>query len=488
MEEIEKQELIGTLPSMLDFPGYIERLPNGNTLITDLGYWSGDGSEVIEVNRLGQIVWQYSKGLKWAHCFVRLENGNTLISDVGHNRIIEVNISKEMVWTSDSWGGGSGKLDDGSHLNYPNSLKVLPNNHFLISDRNNDRVIEVDRKGNIVWSYNKTRHQHGAEKLDNGNIVVANSEANTVEEIDSDGNIVWSYGHDNLLDWPRDADRLANGNTLITDSRHNRIIEVDRKGNVVWSYIMDYRSQPFDAERLPNGNTLISDQQHKQVIEVDSVGNIVWCFRNFYRTLPIFNQLRNSDFEIEALPKAEIPADWIKCVAQSEGGGKLIWDSNIYFKGKHSIAIENDRHTAIWWQQTVQVIAGKKYQFLGHIKTYNLDGFAQIQLAFLDNLGGLIHFLVPSICNFEYLPAGPLHKGTTSWVLDKIQAKAPAKATAVNIRCFLIGKGKAWFDDFYFTEIPEVKAKRQVKKEEEEPYSKEEKQKIKERISKLGYL
>jgi len=487
MKKFKKQELVGTLPGMLDFPGYVERLPNGNTLIVDLGYWSGDGSEVIEVNKLGQIVWQYGEGLKWAHCAVRLENGNTIISDLGHNRIIEVDMSKRIVWTSENWGGGSGKLSDGSHLNYPNSLKVLPNGHLLISDRNNDRVIEVDRGGHVIWSYNKLQHQHGAEKLANGNIIVANSEANRVEEISPDGNIVWSYGNDELLDWPRDADRLANGNTLITDSRNNRVIEVDREGNIVWSYATDYRSQPFDAERLPNGNTLISDQQHKQVFEVDSAGNVVWCFRNFYRTIPIFAQIHNPDFELEAFPKAGVPADWIKCTAQSEGGGKLTWDSNVYFKGKHSIAIENDRHSPVWWQQTIQVSEGKTYQLSGYVKTHNLDGFAQLQLGFLDGLGGYIHFLVPSLANFESLPAGPLHKGTIDWTFDRIEAQAPDKATAVNIRCFMFGRGKAWFDALSFTEMPGAERKPLIRKGKK-VYSKEDERKIKERVSQLGYL
>ena len=42
-------------PGMLDWPCGAERLPNGNTLITDAGYWSGLGSELLEVDRVGRI-------------------------------------------------------------------------------------------------------------------------------------------------------------------------------------------------------------------------------------------------------------------------------------------------------------------------------------------------------------------------------------------------------------------------------------------------
>ena len=35
-------------PGRLDWPTGVERLPNGNTLIADAGYWSGQGSEIHE--------------------------------------------------------------------------------------------------------------------------------------------------------------------------------------------------------------------------------------------------------------------------------------------------------------------------------------------------------------------------------------------------------------------------------------------------------
>jgi hypothetical protein len=42
-------------PGRLDWPCDVERLPTGNTLITDAGYWSGQGSEILEVSVLCQI-------------------------------------------------------------------------------------------------------------------------------------------------------------------------------------------------------------------------------------------------------------------------------------------------------------------------------------------------------------------------------------------------------------------------------------------------
>jgi uncharacterized protein (UPF0248 family) len=156
----------------------------------------------------------------------------------------------------------------------------------LITDRDNHRVIEIDRAGTIVWQFGETgilggdgyhlNGPHNADRLENGNTLVADSNNNRILEVASDGSIVWEYrptGTD-TLNWPRDADRLDNGNTLITDSRNNRIIEVTPDGNVAWRYTRT--RSPYDADRLPNGNTLVADSLNHRVIEVDLSGNIVW--------------------------------------------------------------------------------------------------------------------------------------------------------------------------------------------------------------------
>ena len=70
-------------------PLAVERLPNGNTLIADAGDHAGFGSEIVEVDPVGNIVWNYNRGS------VRPQwkadgNGNTLITDTTNNRFLEV--------------------------------------------------------------------------------------------------------------------------------------------------------------------------------------------------------------------------------------------------------------------------------------------------------------------------------------------------------------------------------------------------------------
>jgi len=433
---------------MLDWPTGVERLSNGNTLIADAGYWSGTGSEIIEVDRLGQVVWRYGNDLLFAHSAKLSGNNTIIITDTGNERVLEVDKDGSIIWSSEEWGDGTGTLNDGSHLYYPNDAEEVSGGNILITDRNNNRIIEVDRKGDILWRFDKLKHPHDADRLPNGNTMVASSDENRVIELDPSGEIIWSYGNGdtNLLNWPRDADRLQNGNTLIADSKNNRILEVSPSGKIVWSFSLNYWGMPYESDRLPNGNTLIAIQQRRQIIEVDPAGNIVWGFRNYIQG-HIRPYLENGNFEAEAYPGADLPAAWVRAPLLSEGGVNLFWDSEVYLNGTHSIGIEYDKPGTVWWQQTVQVKKGKLYKLSDNIKTQNLEGFAHTQAAFLDEQGGFTADILS-------LPTTRARDGTTDWSFDAIEIHVPENATAIDVRCLVSGKGKAWFDEIVFEELP----------------------------------
>jgi len=135
-----------------------------------------------------------------------------------------------------------------NQLNNPNSAFILPNSHLLIADESNNRVIEIDRYGHIIWAYGSANPK------------------------------------DKRLSGPAFASRLLNENTLITDSLNNRILEVAHNKTIVWFYETNSRPHsvlnpnPTRAVRLANGNTLISDQFNHQVIEVNHAKHLVWSF------------------------------------------------------------------------------------------------------------------------------------------------------------------------------------------------------------------
>jgi outer membrane protein assembly factor BamB len=206
------------------------------------------------------------------------------------NRVIVVNKEGDIVWQYGQDGGVPGTGPD--QLNVPVAATFLPNGHILITDQSNERVIEVNKKKDIVWQYGVTglvgsgfdelNNPNSAELLENGHILIADENNNRAIEVDRDFEIIKTFTAGGTVSGVAFASRLPNGNTLLTDSNNSRIVEVDSDDNVVWEYFTNTRPGsiaaplPTRAVRLRNGNTLISDQFNNQVIEVNDEKDIVF--------------------------------------------------------------------------------------------------------------------------------------------------------------------------------------------------------------------
>jgi hypothetical protein len=206
------------------------------------------------------------------------------------NRVIVVNAEGHIVWQYGLDGGAFGSGPN--QLNVPVAATFLPNGNVLITDQSNERVIEVNLKKEIVWQYgvtgmigsgfNELNNPNSAELLKNGHILIADENNNRAIEVDREFNIIHTFTAGGTASGVAFASRLKNGNTLLTDSNNSRIVEVDPNDKNVWEYITTSRSGssaaplPTRAVRLRNGNTLISDQFNNQVIEVDHDKNIVF--------------------------------------------------------------------------------------------------------------------------------------------------------------------------------------------------------------------
>jgi uncharacterized protein YndB with AHSA1/START domain len=423
---------------VLDFPCGAERLPDGTTIIVDAGDDQQLGSELLIVDENGRLIWNYTERLRFAHSAVLLPNGNFLVTDTTHNRVIEVTREGEVVFTSDDWSNGSGGLSDGSHLDYPNDAHALDDERLLITDRNNDRCVIVNRSGEVLWEYSENiRHPHNADPLENGNVLIADSDNDRVIEVNPDKEIVWSYGDqhgDSPLAWPRDADRLPNENTLICDSKNNRVIEITPEREIAWEYGVPYFANFYDADRLDNGNTLIVDQQHQRVFEVDHSGTVVWQFRNHRPTVTTTRRLSNGSFKEK--DEDGMPAGWRLMSRVAEGGGSVSWQEDE--TGKDHPVLEFDRSGAVALYQLVTIRSGKRYRIAAELSTNDMSegSFACLQLAYRDEYGGWFEDVFES-------PKGTLLEGTTEWTEDVLEVVAPEGARTVEVRVLLVGPGRA---------------------------------------------
>jgi len=203
--------------------------------------------------------------------------------------------------------GTATALADGSHFNHRGNL--------LISDQFNNRVIEIDQSGNIVWQFGigptdlsaksvigvNDAQRVGYATLIAGTGAPAGSEPgcpggcadNRVLLVSRHGQIIWQYGQFGVTGFGHDQLNTPVQNTwtpeqtvLITDQGNERIIEVNLQKKILWQYGQtgvtgighDQLNNPNAAELLENGHILISDENNNRAIEVDRNKNIVATF------------------------------------------------------------------------------------------------------------------------------------------------------------------------------------------------------------------
>jgi len=220
-------------------PGFdVELLSNNNILFVL------PGNGVYEIDRNKNIVWSY-KTTKISHDADRLPNGNTLFV-FGNNdlmsdaQVAEINSKGEIVWSwyaKDYFNKEPYQSIKDQGWTHTNAVSRLSNGDTLISIRNFNIVVEVNQKGEIVKTIGEglMTGQHDPVLLENGNLLFANHGVpEKAVEINKNGDVVWEFEISNSKQWPtRDANRLSNGNTLITTT--TKIVEVNKDKEIVWT-------------------------------------------------------------------------------------------------------------------------------------------------------------------------------------------------------------------------------------------------------------
>jgi len=230
--------------------------------------------------------------------------GNLLITDQFNNRVIEVNPStKAIVWSFGSNDASLCNPGPGAIIG-PNDAERLADGLTAMAGTGippgaspampggcvDNRVIVVDRAGNIVWQYgqagvtgsgpNQLNVPVFVIQLSNHDYLIVDQANNRVIEVNQAKQVVWSYGPASgvgALNNPNSAEVLPNGHILIADENNNRVIEITRAGQIVWQYSAGIQTAAF-ASRLPNGNTLIVDSGHSRILEVTPFKHVVFQY------------------------------------------------------------------------------------------------------------------------------------------------------------------------------------------------------------------
>lgn len=316
---------------------------------------------VLEVNKESDFLMMYGKtdepGIKDGQLNMpsdiqRLFNGNLLITDTGNHRIIELE-DANIVWQY----GNPDNLDSGGYgsdpglLSYPQSALRLANGNTLIVDAGNMRLIEVTDEGDIIWEHhtNEGPEEHQmdspfrAAKTTTGLVMVL-SETSVMEIDPNEKKVVWAcqlseferakmilkaetqakrfmkhgvrnpYMKTKEEDGPSEeaqsrlqeliAKRLATSRStahthkahvttfskqplepldfFLVDRSRNRLLKIDREGQLHWRYGEkegESLNKPHACVRTPEGRALVTDTDGHRILEIDPKSSAVtWSF------------------------------------------------------------------------------------------------------------------------------------------------------------------------------------------------------------------
>ncbi len=185
-------------------------------------------------------------------------------ADSGLNRLAKFTSNGKLIW---EYG-----------VSAPFDVWVLPDGNILTAVLNGPEgsgVIIVSPKKEILFSFHTLDEVFGCQPLPNGNILIGELGHCRLIEVNRKGEIIFSLqchssvgGHDTM----RAPRQLSNGNYLVPHKGEQVVREYRRDGNILME--IPAPGPVFVAIRLPNGNTLFSSEE--MVVEVNTVGKKVW--------------------------------------------------------------------------------------------------------------------------------------------------------------------------------------------------------------------
>lgn len=201
----------------VDFPLDAQLLSGGRILLAEQ-----KANRVTERDLKGKVIWE--KSVVEPLMAQRLPNGNTFIT--AGSMLIEVDRDGKEVFTRPS-RDGAGYMR-GQKLSNGEIALVTGRHEFKRLDPTGNRELQsfpvnVETRGGRI------------EVLPNNHVLVPEKDQNRVAEYDTGGRVAWHVS----VRQPIAAIRLANGNTLVTSMADQRAVEFNRRGEEVWEYRSD---------------------------------------------------------------------------------------------------------------------------------------------------------------------------------------------------------------------------------------------------------
>jgi hypothetical protein len=208
-------------------------LPNQNILLCH-------ANGVLEVSQSKEVVWEYRAPAKaQCHSCQALPEGNVLVAECRMSRIVEVgrdgHVAKVIAIASEAKNMG----------HQFRGTRKTADGHYWVCLMDEQKIVELAPDGTLLQVIKVDGSPHAAIKLPNGNLLVTLGDAGKVIELNKKREIVWQLNKDeapgNSLRLAAGCQRLPNGNTIICNylpgpflGKQPQAFEITREKKVVW--------------------------------------------------------------------------------------------------------------------------------------------------------------------------------------------------------------------------------------------------------------
>ena len=226
------------------------RLPNGHILLCHVG-------GVMEVTLDHKTVWEYRAPKESeVHSCQPLPRGRTLLVEGGTSRILELN-DQGIVVTEIPLTARAGIH---AHNQFRGTRK-LPNGHYVVCFKGENRVVELDGVGHELKSIAVAGDPHAAVSLPDGHLLITCGDGHKVVEVDATGRTVWELNENDIPGNPlrltAGCQRLPNGNTVICNylghghvGTQPCVFEITPDKHLVWDFRDDAHFKTINQIQL----------------------------------------------------------------------------------------------------------------------------------------------------------------------------------------------------------------------------------------------
>ena len=269
-----------------------------------IGAEAKKGIAIVDPADENKVLWHHPLGA--VHDLHLLPGGNLLTQD-GWTKIIEIDLSKNIVWSYDATTLNRKQTDGKIEIH---AFQRLDSGNTMMAESGAGRIIEVTPSFELekeipleVYAANPHSDTRLVRVLESGNYLVAHEADQMVKEYNSEGIVVWTYpvplfgkkpteghGPEGFGGRCYSAIKVKNGNYLISTGNGHSILEVTPSKEIVWKLEQNdlegiTLAWVTTIEQLDNGNIRFGNchagPENPQIIEVTREKKVVWTFKDF---------------------------------------------------------------------------------------------------------------------------------------------------------------------------------------------------------------